>query len=506
MKKVVLIFLAIIFVFAGCSQEPAPDNQINELSAVPTAEAITSAPTEQIATPSPTAEPTATPLPEKPKYIFIVIGDGMGQGAASLGEIYARLEAEDMSVGAQWESFDVKRMVGAMGDSSSGGTSLATGAKSRQGYISLDINANSLYTIMDRAKANGLDTGVVSNSSLADATPAVFLSNTDSRYEYGGIIAQIPTSNVDYMAGGGMRFFGSSSQADILPAEDCYGIEAYYKGKDDIMDQLGECGYSLYYGRQGAVQMLEALQNGEVSHEKAIYALSLVYMPWEIEKYKADSMQSFADVPNLVEMTEMGIRNLSQNPDGFVLMVEEAFIDKAAHMGSTIRQVYQVKLLNDTLKVIMEFYNQHPYETLVVLTADHETGKYLYNQELIDQFKTLPDFRWSDDGDELSEFLIDQWDFHSYESYYYNQIKNANSDVWENEGDSRVQALAEITATTARKYGTIITTKAHSFLDVPLYVVGNGSDEFAECTHISEVPQAICRIMGWDALPEIETE
>ena len=201
-------------------------------------------------------------------------------------------------------------------------------------------------------------------------------------------------------------------------------------------------------------------------------------------------------------MTEAGIGNLSQNPNGFVIMVEEAFIDRAAHMSSTIRAIYQMKLLDETMQVIMDFYYEHPDETLVILTADHETGGYLYNEELFNKFKELPDFQWTDNGDDLSEFLKSQWGFYGFESYYYKQIENSKRDVWENQDDAGAQLFADITEVASRKYGTIITTDGHTLQPVPLYTIGNSSEVFENCTHISEIPGLICEIMGWDPLPE----
>jgi len=329
------------------------------------------------------------------------------------------------------------------------------------------------------------------------------MSHTDSRYSYYDVIAQTTDSNVDYLAGGGLRYYASKEETENMPTEDCYGIETYYGGCKTLTQELRDTGYKMYYGKEGAQAMIEHLKNGDFPNERAVYSMSLVYMPWEIEKYKVKFADYFDSVPTLCEMTQMGIDTLSQNENGFVMMVEEAFIDKAAHYESQLRGIYQVKLLNDTMKVIMDFYNDHPYETLVVFTADHETGNYMYNEELFNEFKELPDFTWQNSGDDLSEFLINEWGFYDYESYYYNQISNAQDDVWTNKGDGKVQLYAELTLTASVKYGTIITTAFHSRQDVPMYVMGNGSEAFADCEHILETSIKICEVMGWKALPEI---
>ena len=115
--------------------------------------------------------PSAEPKAQTPKYIFIVIGDGFGRGAMSMGEIYERLESEDMDKGAVWENFTYQSYVKAMGESASGGTAIASGIETEPWYIGKDVNGQDLYTIMDRAKEAGMGTGVITNSSLVDATP-----------------------------------------------------------------------------------------------------------------------------------------------------------------------------------------------------------------------------------------------------------------------------------------------------------------------------------------------
>lgn len=493
MKKTIVVLVSLILVLAGCSNVVKNDVMVDEISS-----------NQIMPTPTVTSEPTATPFVklDKPKYVFIVIGDGMGKGTASLGEMYVRISEGDMEAKAEWENFDVQKIVDAGCDSSQGGTMLACGYESRSGYISLDRNGDPMYTIMDRAKEAGYATGVVTNSSLADATPATFTSHTDSRYNYPEVIAQTSKSNVDYLAGGGLRFYASKAETSNMPTEDCYGIETYYGGSKTLTQELSDVGYHRYYGKEGAEVMLNHLKNGDISYERAIYSVSLVYMPWEIDKYNARNIEDFIYVPDLCEMTQLGIETLSQNQKGFVMMVEEAFIDKAAHYDSQIRGIYQVALLNETMKVIMDFYNEHPYETLVILTADHETGNYMYNEELFNEFKELPDFEWQDNGDDLSHFLINEWGFRDYESYYYGEMNNSQKDVWENEDDSRVQLYAALTETASVKYGTIITTVAHSLQDVPMYATGNGSEAFTDCENILDVPIKICEVMGWKSLPE----
>ena len=112
-NKVIIIFAAAVFLLASCSsKDMQPD--LAEQTALNMTNIITA---EQQNTATPAASPTPTAEPAKPKYIFIVIGDGLGRGAMTLEEIYARIENEDMDKGAVWEDFTYQSYVTAMGES-----------------------------------------------------------------------------------------------------------------------------------------------------------------------------------------------------------------------------------------------------------------------------------------------------------------------------------------------------------------------------------------------------
>ncbi len=141
-----------------------------------------------------------TDTSDKPKYIFLLIGDGFGVSHAALGSIYSRIANEDMDMGANWETSSHSFIVNACNESASGGTALATGyLANRADRISItsDDEFNDLYTIMDRAHDNDFATGVITNSFIYDATPATFLSHTSYRGNCGEIMKEITTSNVD---------------------------------------------------------------------------------------------------------------------------------------------------------------------------------------------------------------------------------------------------------------------------------------------------------------------
>jgi alkaline phosphatase len=161
MRKTIAIVLLILFFVTSCTNldtvlngaadargfESTEDIQIisDEITDVSTPEATYSP------SPSPLPTPTAEPLPEKPKYIFLIIGDGMGYAHLFLGNVYEKILHEDWGYEALWDSFSQQHLIEAGQESSDGGTSLATGYNTKPGLIARTPDGGKLYTIMDRA-------------------------------------------------------------------------------------------------------------------------------------------------------------------------------------------------------------------------------------------------------------------------------------------------------------------------------------------------------------------
>ena len=496
MKKIILLILATVLALASCSA--ATDEQINIQHSE---EAVNTPETEHVKTAEPTPSPTYAPA--EPKYIFIVIGDGLGRGAMTLGEIYSRIESGDMDKGAVWEEFTYQSYVKAMGESASGGTAIASGVETEPWHIGKDMDGQELYTIMDRAKEAGMGTGVITNSALTDATPATFMSHTTNRYAFAKIARNFSESNVDYIAGGGIINILAENSSNLFDGEDSAHLTPSLEGPQEAIPQLIELGYETYIGLEGAQKMREELENGTYTPEKSINIFTGGIMPYKYYKYNSQGSDKYNDVPTIIEMTEAGIQTLSQNDNGFVMMIEAALIDKSAHKQSQEMEIYEVSELNDLLKSLMSFYNEHPYETLIILTADHETGNYDYNDELLDQWKAATDFVLADSGDSMAEFLDQEWGINAYSANLQTQINIADSNPWNNEKENYALLYNALTMEVCQKYGTEITSSDHSGQLVPLFAIGTGSGEFAQSTHIKEIPIVICEIMGWEALPEV---
>lgn len=499
-SKLILIILACVLLFAACSSDQTHIAETAEITPELTnAPELTKEPMAQ-----PTAEPTATPEPEpaKPKYIFIVIGDGFGRGAMTLGEIYSRLENQDMNMGAAWESFDYQSYVTAMGESASGGTAIASGIETDSWHIGTDLEGQHLYTIMDRAKANGYATGVITNATIYDATPGTFLAHTTNRYAWSNIAVGFSDSNVDYIAGGGMIKTLSPNTSDF-DGVDCIGLHPKKEGLDEAIPSLIDLGYETYFGLDGAMQISEAVENNEFTPEKSISLFVGGQLPYDQYKYRSPNTDKYDNVPSLIDMTAAGIQSLDQNQEGFVMMIESALIDKAGHGFSQEMGTYEVAALNDLLEYLMEFYNEYPDETLIILTADHETGNYKHDDVLLNEWKTSTDFVWTDDGTEMAEAVNNEWGLLSYNENLQTQINVALSEPWDTIEENRAPLHTALTLDICAAYGTQITTSDHSAQPVPLFIMGSNYEAFEGSEHIKEIPITICEIMGWEALPEL---
>jgi len=503
MKKVFLILIVTVLLFSSCTNGNTKlDNSATEqITAEPTLIA-TPVPTD---TPEPTPSPTA--VPTEPKYIFIVIGDGFGRGAMMMGEIYARLESEDMQIGAAWENFTHQSWVDGRGESASGGTAIATGYVSPPSFISQTTEYQDLYTIMDRAKEAGMSTGVVTNSHLLDATPATFLSHDDWRLNAKKLSQRIADSNVDYIAGGGLQNLVPQSYYSSFNSIDCRNKVVKSTASElSAFPQLIEQGYTPYLGMTGAQSFLEQVAAGTFSDEKAICVFSETVMAYETSKLDSGDVEKYRYVPSLSEMTEGGIQALSQNPNGFIMMIEEGSIDKRAHNGSQSGIISQVESLRRTMSTIMDFYNEHPYETLVILTADHETGNFKFNEDKFLEFKTWPNFTWTSEADQMIDFLDNTWGVEVYGSKITKYISYDTESPWDTVEENRANLYNYVTLQTSLELGIEPKTEDHSWQLVPCYTTGVASGEFSKAAGIQDIPIIICEIMGWEALPEVIEE
>ncbi len=436
-----------------------------------------------------------------PKYIFIIIGDGMGFGHLEIGKLFSKVISGDMSAEPLWADFPTQLSVSGGVDSSQGGTMLATGTVQSAGPISVNADEQPLVTIMDIAKANGLSTGVISTTSLVDATPSTFLSHAASRSMHDTMIEGILTSEVDFIAGGGLDMMFTESDIPDIYKRGAANDPVTRYANENIAWEMEALGYDTYLGLPGAKRFLSA----ETMGDKTLAVFTRGNTPF----YYIQHMPQFAEraqyTPALAEIAEKGIMALSANEDGFCLMIEEGAIDDACHAENTKYIAAEMGELDRMLKVVLDFYNEHPDETLIVITADHETGSFRYTEGAMDTVgeitETLP---WDSDASTIRDFVYRHFKASASAAIIENSLTFIDEDTYGNAYDNRLVAAAEITAKAQYELGVRQADSFHSHKPVPLMALGVGHAAFAECDSIDDIAHVICDIAGWrDRLGQI---
>lgn len=288
---------------------------------------------------------------ERPKYIFYFIGDGMGHNALALTEA-CLAEASGDSVGFSALHFTQFPTVGfattwcanrRTTDSAAAGTALATGQKSSVGTIGMNAaRSEALTSIASTAREQGMRTGVATSVSIDHATPAAFYAHQPTRNLYYEIAQEAPTTGLDLYAGAGF----------VKPEEN---------GKPSVYESLEKAGYRLTRGDRAISGRRAVLMQEEGCNPSNL--------PLAIDRQEGDL--------SLPAITRRSIDFLQQNGGehkGFFLMVEGGQIDWAAHSNDAASLVEEVKDFDSAICVALNFYHEHPDETLIVVTADHETG------------------------------------------------------------------------------------------------------------------------------------
>jgi alkaline phosphatase len=287
---------------------------------------------------------------KKAKYVFVFIGDGVGAPQIAAAEAY--LGAKKGSIEPEKLSFDKFPAAGItttyaadryITGSAAAATAIACGLKTNIGVIAMDPSKTKNYkTLAEMAKEANMKVGILSSVNLDHATPACFYAHTDSRNNYYDINMQMANSDFDYFAGGMVR-------TSKTP-----------KGEKSAHDVIEERGWQVATNRQE----LNALQSG-----KTVYAYNHGFA-FNALDYTID--QESDDI-TLAEFTEKGIE-LLENPNGFFMMVEGGKIDWACHANDIGSSIHDTLAFDEAVQEAVDFYEQHPDETLIIVVGDHECG------------------------------------------------------------------------------------------------------------------------------------
>lgn len=289
---------------------------------------------------------------KKPKNIILLIGDGMGLSQVSTA-IYYKNGKPNFE---RFHTIGLSKTSSAsdlVTDSAAGATVFSTGVKTYNGAIGVDKDTIPVSTIVEQLSKEGYSTGIISTSSIQHATPASFYAHVKSRRMYEEITTFAPNSGVNFFAGGGLKFFNKRKDGkDLLN-------EMRAKGYEVITDKLPK----------------------KPSEKNEIILLAENGMP-KMSEGRGDFL------PNA---TKLALEKLSKNEKGFFLMVEGSQIDWGGHDNDAEYLIAELLDFDKTLGVALDFAKQNG-ETLVIVTADHETGGYTLASDGSDYNKIKPTF------------------------------------------------------------------------------------------------------------------
>ena len=292
----------------------------------------------------------------KAKYVFYFIGDGMGVNQVIGTEMYlAELEGRIGTKSLSFTSFPVRNYLttysatNAVTCSAAAGTALAAGTKTQNGRIGMKQDSSVLYSIACKAKQAGKAVGVTTSVAINHATPAVFYAHQPDRQMYYEIGTDAVKAEFDFYGGAGWK--------QVISPHDSSAIDLY--------SLLRDSGYMIIDHQQD----FQALSAGA---EKVVYVqpqdcVNPSSLPAAIDRKEGDL--------TLANITEKAIQFLStRNEAGFFLMVEGGVVDWLCHANDGAAAFREVVDFSETIQVALDFYKAHPDETLIIVTADHETG------------------------------------------------------------------------------------------------------------------------------------
>jgi alkaline phosphatase len=288
----------------------------------------------------------------KPKNIILLIGDGMG-----LSEVSASLFFNKETT--NFERFSTIGLIKTSSsnelitDSAAGATAFSTGIKTYNGAVGVDKDTIVVKTILEQLVKRGFATGLIATSSIVHATPASFYAHSKSRRLYEEIATFLPISNIDFIAGGGTKFFNNRED-----------------GKD-LFSEFTKNGYKVH---------TKELPKS-VSKKKQVILLEEDAMPRML-----DGRGDF--LPNA---TKLALQSLTKNGTGFFLMIEGSQIDWGGHDNDADYLISELLDFDKTIGAVLDFAKENG-ETLVIVTADHETGGFTLSADSGDYNKIKPKF------------------------------------------------------------------------------------------------------------------
>ena len=439
----------------------------------------------------------------KAKYVFYFIGDGMGVNQVNAAETY--LGALEDRIGIRelcFPSFPYVALINTQSatngvtDSAAGGTALASGNKTKNGALGvLKDLTTPVSSIADWAREAGAAVGITTSVSVDHATPAAFYAHIGHRGEYYKIGEQLTKTDVD--------FFGASD----------FNKPDNPDGGPNLYEQAKQRGFTIARGYKDYQKKSKKADKMILFQSEEASKVERGSIPYAIDRSKNDL--------TLQDITRAAINFLMKKQaekDGFFLMVEGGKIDWGCHANDPVF-ITELIDMDNAVRVAYEFYEQHPDETLIVISADHETGGLSLGKGPYElNLKAVASQRMSMDklGRELralKEKMGDKltWDegkkFLSENFGFWGAVKVSDDQTARLERS--FSEFKDGKADAGRLCGTVKhvisecaligwQSGGHSNGYVPAFAIGVGAEQFHGRFDNTEIPKKMAKAAGWE--------
>ena len=450
----------------------------------------------------------------KAKYVFYFIGDGMGVNQVNAAETY--LGALQGRIGIQplcFPSFPYSAFVNTQSatngvtDSAAGGTALACGQKTKNGTLGMlkDLTT-SVSSIADWARQSGAAVGITTSVAIDHATPAAFYAHVKERHEQYTIGKQLVESANDFYAGSD---FTIPTDPEYPNGNTLYE-EANSKGFTIAR------GYADYQNKAANAKKMILLQSEEASKADR-YSI-----PYALDRKDGDL--------TLTDITRAGIDFLMKKQgekNGFFMMIEGGKIDWACH-ANDLAFIPELIDMDNAVKVAYDFYKQHPDETLIIVTADHETGGIVLSRGLYEinlaavgnqritieklgkELHKMHDVKgdkllW----DDVKTFLAENfgfWDKISLTDEQTQRLVSSFKKIMDGtskdqrtlyQNDDELAVTVRNIMSECAQVGWHVTSHSNGY--VPCFAIGVGAEQIHGRIDNTEIPKIVAKAAGWKA-------
>ena len=450
----------------------------------------------------------------KAKYVFYFIGDGMGVNQVNAAETY--LGALQGRIGIQplcFPSFPYSAFVNTQSatngvtDSAAGGTALACGQKTKNGTLGMlkDLTT-SVSSIADWARNSGAAVGITTSVAIDHATPAAFYAHVKERHEQYTIGKQLVESANDFYAGSDFT----------IPTDPEYPNGPTLYEEANAKGFTISRGYADYQKRAANAKKMILLQSEEASKADR-YSI-----PYALDRKDGDL--------TLTDITRAGIDFLMKKQgekNGFFMMIEGGKIDWACH-ANDLAFIPELIDMDNAVKVAYDFYKQHPDETLIIVTADHETGGIVLSRGLYEinlaavgnqritieklgkELHKMHDVKgdkllW----DDVKTFLAENfgfWDKISLTDEQTQRLVSSFKKIMDGtskdqrtlyQNDDELAVTVRSIMSECAQVGWHVTSHSNGY--VPCFAIGVGAEQIHGRIDNTEIPKIVAKAAGWKA-------